>query len=80
MLVADRLAFDERLWRKASPQMLNALYACESEIVAWLTEELAREDGSAGEDEPHPLPGVNRRQNDAKDDGAQKPPRWSLEL
>jgi hypothetical protein len=80
MLVADRLAFDERLWRKASPQMLNALCSCESEIVAWLSDGQAREDRGADGDEPPPFPGVNRRQNDAKDDGVQKPPRWSLEL
>jgi hypothetical protein len=80
MLVGDQLAFDERRWREASPQMLNALCSCESEIVAWLSDGQAREDRRAGDDEPHPFPDVNRCQNDAKDDGAQKPPRWSLEL
>jgi hypothetical protein len=73
VLVADRLAFDERLWRKASPQMLKALYSCESEIAAWL-------DGSAGDDEAHPSPDANRRQNDAKDDGSQKSARLVLEI
>jgi hypothetical protein len=80
MLVDGRLAFDERLWRKASPQMLNALCSCESEIAAWLRDELARDDGSAGDDEPHLSPDANRRQNDANDDGSQKPAQLVLEI
>jgi hypothetical protein len=36
-IVGGRLAFDMPLWRKASPEMLNLLYVCESEIAAWLT-------------------------------------------
>jgi hypothetical protein len=36
-IIGDRLAFDMPLWRKASPQMLSALYSCEPEIAAWLT-------------------------------------------
>jgi hypothetical protein len=36
-LVDGRLAFDEPLWRKASAQMLKALYSYEPEITAWLS-------------------------------------------
>jgi hypothetical protein len=45
MLVDGRLAFDEHLWRKTSPQMLRALYSCESEITAWLGRGTAQPNG-----------------------------------
>jgi hypothetical protein len=79
MLVADQLAFDEHLWREASPQMLNALCSCEPEITAWLSGEPTQRDGGASDDESH-LPDANRRQNGAKNDGTQKPSAWQLEL
>jgi hypothetical protein len=63
-MIGGRVAFDMPLWRKASPKMLNALYACEPEIAAWLGGEPAQV-ASASE---------------AASENPQKPSGWRLRV